>query len=249
MVMSMVSLVILTAPVVQAEPTIPTDNVPDPTTQTSSAAGTGAGPPGPDTLFMASATIMAFAVFGTALGKRIQRNPKKRDPSHIARVFTSLSILILVVFQGLFMFRLVVGGDIYSWGMLILPPVSIWIPVTTACLAVVAYLVTEESYSGKKSGGGLWKRWRRDKYRVFAQRTIYQIQCVCGYTASDPKREEVGAVIVRRICEVYRQGGEDNYRYALALWQIGNAVYPEYVTKKDRPQLVKNLWDRPVPDV
>ena len=92
---------------------------------------------------------------------------------------------------------------------------------------------------------GLRERIFGDRFRAFAKKEIERIKDECGVVGNDRKMEKVGAMIVLRIREVYMQGGKTNYKYALALWQIGNAVYPEYVTQKDYPQIVENLWESP----
>ena len=81
-----------------------------------------------------------------------------------------------------------------------------------------------------------------DHYLAWAQREFDKIKIRCGVTANDHKEEAVGAALVERIRMTYKQGGKDRYRQALALWQMSNAVYPEYVTEKDYPRLVPCLW-------
>lgn len=95
---------------------------------------------------------------------------------------------------------------------------------------------------------GFWSWIRGDKHGVWADREIDRIRTRCGYTPDDPQTEAVGAALKRRIPAVYKQGGRDNYKYALALWQISNALYPEYITEEDYPKLTPNLWDDPVCD-
>ena len=90
---------------------------------------------------------------------------------------------------------------------------------------------------------------RGDKYAVHAQMEFNQMKANLGVTNKDRKKEAMGAALVIRIREMYRQGGEMNHRYAVALWQIGNALYPEYVTEKDYPQFVPKRWEGPVPDL
>ena len=41
---------------------------------------------------------------------------------------------------------------------------------------------------------------------------------------------------------MYNQGGLENYKYALAMWQIYKALYPEWITDEDKPKLVKVYW-------
>ena len=38
------------------------------------------------------------------------------------------------------------------------------------------------------------------------------------------------------------QGGLNNYKYALARWQIYKALYPEYITDTDRPEFIAECW-------
>ena len=53
--------------------------------------------------------------------------------------------------------------------------------------------------------------------------------------------------MAKRIRQIYRQGGED-YRDALVLWQMVNAVYHGYVAEEDYPKLMPRLWRLPVPN-
>lgn len=147
-IVGVVAMVALTAPAVQvagqAVPAVPA-------TETRDIR------PGPDTLFMAAATIMAFAVFGSALSMRIERKPKNPDWMWRARVLSPLSVLPLIGIQMLFMQRLAAGDNVYSasvWGLqptgvLALPPfVAVWIFATTLCLiAISAFAIVGKSYS------------------------------------------------------------------------------------------------------
>ena len=65
---------------------------------------------------------------------------------------------------------------------------------------------------------------------------------------SDTKegREAIGKELAWRVHATYKQGGEGSYRYALAMWQTYNALYPDYVTDKDHHKRVKGLWEDPV---
>lgn len=95
---------------------------------------------------------------------------------------------------------------------------------------------------------GLFAWLRGDRYEKHAQMEFDKTKADLGVTDGDRKKGAVGAALVVRIREMYMQGGESNYRYALALWQIGNAVYPEHVTKNDYPVLTPKLWEGPVRD-
>lgn len=139
-VVALMAMVALTAPAVQVEPIAPAVQVAGQTTPAVPATETGDIRPGPDTLFMAAATIMAFAVFGSALSMRIERKPKKPDWMWRARVLSPLSVLPLIGIQTWFMQRLAAGDNVYSasvWGLqptgvLAFPPsVVLWIFATT----------------------------------------------------------------------------------------------------------------------
>ena len=41
------------------------------------------------------------------------------------------------------------------------------------------------------------------------------------------------------------QGGLENYKYALARWQIFKAIYPEWITDADRPEFIAEIWQNP----
>ena len=41
------------------------------------------------------------------------------------------------------------------------------------------------------------------------------------------------------------QGGLENYKHALARWQIFKALYPEWITDADRPELISPCWKNP----
>ena len=88
-----------------------------------------------------------------------------------------------------------------------------------------------------------------DKYRGFAGRTVDNTRRACNDMENYPRKKKTGEILARQVREVYLQGGKDNYKYALALWQLSNALYPEQVTKSDYPKLTENLWDRPVYDL
>ena len=94
---------------------------------------------------------------------------------------------------------------------------------------------------------GLRERLFGDKYYTRASIEFDKVQYKCGRTENDPEEDVVGPAMATRIREIYKQSGEARYREALALWQLANAVYPEYVTEKDRPKLVTCLWKNPLP--
>ena len=101
---------------------------------------TNEGPVGAETLFMASATIMALTVFGSVLGMRIQNRPKNLDLGWIAKIYTFIPIMALIFIQSLFMLLLVLGIDVYDKS-LGLSPIVWWISGMTFCLVAVAFFV------------------------------------------------------------------------------------------------------------
>lgn len=112
-------------------------------------------PPDSGTLFMAAATIMALAVFGSALGARIQRKPKKKDLAWRARLFVSISILCLIAIQAWFMQLLATSKDIHGVWMAGYSPVEWWIFATATCLIMVSFFVTlGNSYSADETATG-----------------------------------------------------------------------------------------------
>ena len=96
---------------------------------------------------------------------------------------------------------------------------------------------------------GWWARRRERRYAGEAARELGMVKRRCGRTEDDPKADTVGPAVVVRIREIYMQGGEDNYRIALALWQAGSALYPEHVTEGDYPRFVEYLCGRPLSEV
>ena len=96
---------------------------------------------------------------------------------------------------------------------------------------------------------GWWARRLRLKYTWEASRELDKIQYRCGRTDADRKRNVVGPAVATRIRVIYRQGGEENFRAALALWQLGNAIYPEHVTEEHYPKLVNHLCCEPLSSV
>lgn len=48
---------------------------------------------------------------------------------------------------------------------------------------------------------------------------------------------------VKRVVAVFAyKGGMIQYKKALALWQHGKALYPEWITDADKPSLVPESW-------
>lgn len=116
------------------------DNVVEATPVPRSPANIYGNPLEPGTLFLASATILAFAVFGSALDMRMRRNPM--DTSWKAGMWASISILVLVGAQGIFMLILARGGDAYSPWLFGSSIVDWWIFATVASSIFVLLFVT-----------------------------------------------------------------------------------------------------------
>ena len=55
----------------------------------------------------------------------------------------------------------------------------------------------------------------------------------------NPKVAEELKFYIRCMSE---QGGLENYKYALARWQIFKAIYPEWITDADKPGFVDPCW-------
>ena len=83
---------------------------------------------------------------------------------------------------------------------------------------------------------------RYDEYRENAIQILDRARNRHGYSHKHPQRAAIGMDLAREIPALYKQGGERNYRYALALWQIGNALYSEYVTEEHYPKLTDEIW-------
>lgn len=105
-----------------------------------SPAGMAGDPLGPGTLFLASATILAFAVFGSALSMKIPRHPKNKDASWYARVCLPLSILAMIGVQALFMTHLV--ASVYGLRQLTFWTIESWVFLTILCLIGVTLFAT-----------------------------------------------------------------------------------------------------------
>lgn len=105
-------------------------------------AASNGDPLGPGTLFMASATILGLAVFGSVLSTRIRRKPKNKDISWYARVLLPLSILALIGVQAWFMLHLAESFNVQiSWQ---LDPSTVywWIFLMILCSIGVTFFVT-----------------------------------------------------------------------------------------------------------
>lgn len=51
------------------------------------------------------------------------------------------------------------------------------------------------------------------------------------------------------ISSAANKGGKTQYKKALAIWQHGKALYPEWITDVDKPTLVPEYWKDPrIPD-
>lgn len=96
-IVGMVTITALTVPATYAPEAVVPEAVVAPTAPTK----TEADPLGPGTLFMAAATIMAFAAFGSTLSMKMRPRPKMR-----VRIGLSC-IVIVVLIQALFMLCLV----------------------------------------------------------------------------------------------------------------------------------------------
>ena len=90
-----------------------------------------------------------------------------------------------------------------------------------------------------------WFRNPYDKYQTQAHylrgRVQWEmLQMYGGTRASRRKHEAVELKLY--IPAMYKQGDLENYKYALAMWQIYRALYPEWIADEDRPELVKAQW-------
>lgn len=87
---------------------------------------------------------------------------------------------------------------------------------------------------------GSYDKYQTDAYylRGRVQREILELH---GGTRASRRKHEAAELklYIPAICE---QGGFENYKYALAMWQIYKALYPEWITDEDRPMLVKAFW-------
>lgn len=82
-----------------------------------------------------------------------------------------------------------------------------------------------------------------DKYALFAREQIELIRLndAGPYSANQNARKE-GIACKVRIASINWQGGLENHKYALAMWQISKALYPDAVTDADRPTLAREVW-------
>ena len=93
----------------------------------------------------------------------------------------------------------------------------------------------------------------RDPYDKYQERAYYlrgrvqreMLQMHGGTRLSRQKHE--AAELKLYIPAMYEQGGLENYKYALAMWQIYKSIYREWITDEDRPKLVKGCWKNPYP--
>lgn len=74
------------------------------------------------------------------------------------------------------------------------------------------------------------------------------IRAVHGRTLETARLIE--AKEMKRVISVYaNKGGKVEYKKALALWQHGKALYPEWITDADKPSYVQECWKCPsIPD-
>ena len=83
-----------------------------------------------------------------------------------------------------------------------------------------------------------WPPGQVNWYVNTAGRELDEIQLRCGRTVRDRRADAVGQAVALRISQICMRGGEGSFRLALALWQLGNALYPEHVTEGDYPEPV-----------
>lgn len=112
----------------------------DPVKAPDPVAEANARPIGVETLFMASATIMALSVFGSVLSIGMQSRSKILTLGWIFKIYTACPIMALIIIQSLFMRSLIHGVDIYHtslWFSL----VSWWIQGTAVSLVTISFFV------------------------------------------------------------------------------------------------------------
>lgn len=83
------------------------------------------------------------------------------------------------------------------------------------------------------------------KYEKSAKRELEKIQQKVRrkYGDYDESQHHIVAGLCKdRIRQINEQGGAENNRYALALWQISKALYPTWIADDDRPTVVKQCW-------
>ena len=99
---------------------------------------------------------------------------------------------------------------------------------------------------------GLWARISEsfeepyDEYQKNAHMILENVRKqVRGKYGDDPDivRPRVAEELKFYIRCMSEQGGLENYKYALARWQIFKAIYPEWITDSDRPELIAKIWE------
>ena len=90
---------------------------------------------------------------------------------------------------------------------------------------------------------GCYDKYQTDAYYLRGRVQWEMLQMHGGTRASRRKHE--AAELKLYIPAMYEQGGIENYKYALAMWQTYKALYPEWITDEDRPRLVKACWKDP----
>ena len=97
---------------------------------------------------------------------------------------------------------------------------------------------------------GLWDRIFEsfesyDKYEISAHEAVELARKHVRSKYGDnrditrPKEAEELKFYIRGMSE---QGGLENYKHALARWQIFKALYPEWITDADRPEFISQVW-------
>ena len=97
---------------------------------------------------------------------------------------------------------------------------------------------------------GLWARINGedlyDKYAKSAHETLGQVRKDVRRKYGNnldtvrPKEAEELKLNIRRVNE---QGGIEIHKHALARWQVFKALYPEWITDADRPELIPKSWE------
>ena len=78
---------------------------------------------------------------------------------------------------------------------------------------------------------------------IFAREQIELIRLNdAGHCSADQNAHKEGIACKVRIASINGQGGLENHKYALAMWQISKALYPDTVTDADRPTLAREVW-------
>ena len=101
---------------------------------------------------------------------------------------------------------------------------------------------------------GLLARLRRrfgdpyDRYQMSAHEALARVrQRVRGKYGDDRDviRPMEAKELKANIRYMNEQGGLEMHKYALARWQIFKALYPEWITDADRPELIPECWKDP----